>query len=48
MEHNRRELGQGLIEYAFIIVLVSLAVLVSLTVLGPAIGNVFSIVMTSI
>lgn len=37
-----RESGQGLVEYALIIVLVAIIVLVILAVLGPAIGNIFS------
>ena len=34
--------GQGLVEYALILVLVSIVVIVILLVLGPSIGNVFS------
>lgn len=36
------EKGQGLAEYALILVFVSLAALLMLRVLGPAIGNVYS------
>ena len=36
------EQGQGLVEYALILVFVSLAALMILRVLGPAIGNVYS------
>ena len=36
------ERGQGLVEYALIIVLVALVVVVVLAILGPAVGNVFS------
>ncbi len=36
------ESGQGLVEYALILVLVSLVVIVVLSLLGPSIGNVFS------
>jgi pilus assembly protein Flp/PilA len=43
-----REKGQGLVEYALILVLVSLVVIVILIVLGPAIGNVFSEVVRRI
>ena len=42
MIYMPREEGQGLVEYALILVLVSLVVVVILAVLGPAIGNVFS------
>lgn len=37
-----REEGQGLVEYALILVLVAVVVIVILTFLGPIIGNVFS------
>jgi pilus assembly protein Flp/PilA len=37
-----REKGQGLVEYALILVLVAVVVIVILSVLGPTIGNVFS------
>lgn len=36
------EKGQGFIEYALIMLLVALAVIVILALLGPAIGNVYS------
>ena len=34
--------GQGLIEYALILVLVAIVVIAILALLGPQIGNVFS------
>lgn len=34
--------GQGLIEYALIMMLVALIVIVILAILGPAVGNMFS------
>ena len=37
-----KEKGQGLVEYALILVLVAVVVIVILALLGPAIGNVFS------
>jgi pilus assembly protein Flp/PilA len=37
-----REEGQGLVEYALILVLVALIVIAILAILGPQIGNVFS------
>jgi pilus assembly protein Flp/PilA len=37
--------GQGLVEYALILILVAIVVIVVLALLGPAIGNVFSIVV---
>ncbi len=38
----RKEDGQGLVEYALIIVMVVIVVIVILALLGPAIGNIFS------
>jgi len=37
-----KEKGQGLVEYALILVLVAIVVIAILTLLGPMIGNVFS------
>ena len=36
------EEGQGLVEYALILVLVAVVVIAVLMVLGPVIGNIFS------
>ncbi len=38
----RHEKGQGLVEYALVLVLVAVVVIAILTLLGPQIGNVFS------
>jgi pilus assembly protein Flp/PilA len=43
-----KEKGQGLVEYALILVLVVVVVIVVLSVLGPAIGNIFSTIMTQL
>jgi pilus assembly protein Flp/PilA len=48
MMANRKETGQGLVEYALILILVAVIVIVILALLGPAIGNMFSNVMTLI
>ncbi|HEY6041228.1 MAG TPA: Flp family type IVb pilin [Anaerolineae bacterium] len=37
-----REEGQGLVEYALILVLVAVVVIAILAILGPQIGNIFS------
>ena len=37
-----REKGQGLVEYALILVLVAIVVIAILLILGPVVGNVFS------
>ena len=42
MQVPRLETGQGMVEYALIFALVALVVIVVLALLGPAIGNVFS------
>ncbi len=43
-----REEGQGLVEYALILVLVAVVVIAILTILGPAIGNVFSNIVNQV
>lgn len=43
-----KEKGQGLVEYALILVLVAIVVIVVLALLGPAIGNVFSNIINAI
>ena len=43
-----KEKGQGLVEYALILVLVAIVVIAVLMVLGPTIGNVFSKVNSSL
>lgn len=42
MNKDRKELAQGLVEYALILVLVAVVVIGILTLLGPQIGNIFS------
>jgi len=43
-----KERGQGLVEYALILVLVAIVVFAALMVLGPVIGNSFSTVNNSL
>jgi pilus assembly protein Flp/PilA len=43
-----REEGQGLVEYALILVLVAVVVIIILALLGPAIGNIFSNIVNAI
>jgi pilus assembly protein Flp/PilA len=43
-----KEKGQGLVEYALILVLVALVVIAALLVLGPVIGNTFSSINSSL
>lgn len=42
MLYAMRDKGQGLVEYALILVLVAVAVIAVLTIMGPVIGNLFS------
>ena len=46
--HNSQEKGQGLVEYALILVLVAIVVLGILTVLGPQVGDVYSRVVVAL
>lgn len=48
MLRDDRRRGQGLVEYALILVLVALVVIAVLTVLGPTIGNAFTRVNSSL
>jgi pilus assembly protein Flp/PilA len=48
MLFSPKEKGQGLVEYALILVLVAIVVIAALMILGPVIGNVFSKVNTSL
>ncbi len=43
-----KEKGQGLVEYALILVLVAIVVIAVLMLLGPLIGNVFSAINSSL
>ena len=43
-----REDGQGLVEYALILVLVAIVVVAILALLGPQIGNVFSRIVAAL
>jgi pilus assembly protein Flp/PilA len=43
-----KEKGQGLVEYALILVLVAIVVIAVLMLLGPIIANVFSTINSSL
>ncbi len=43
-----REEGQGLVEYALILVLVAVVVIIILALMGPAIGNIFSNIVNAL
>ena len=42
MSYRSREAGHGIVEYALILTLMVIVVIVALSLLGPAIGNIFS------
>ena len=48
MLFSPRERGQGLVEYALIMVLVVIVVIIILTLFGPAIGKTFSNIILTI
>ncbi len=43
-----KEKGQGLVEYALILVLVAVVVIAVLTLLGPIVANVFSNIVSGL
>jgi len=43
-----REEGQGLVEYALILVLIAIIVIAVLTLLGPEVANIFSTILGAI
>lgn len=48
MLFSLKDKGQGLVEYALILVLVAIVVIAALMILGPIIGNVFSKINSSL
>ena len=40
--------GQGLVEYALLIIMVGVVIVVVLNLLGPAVGNLFSNIIMNI
>ncbi len=40
--------GQGLVEYALLIILVGIVMVVLLAVLGPGVGNMFSQIVSNL
>ncbi len=47
-QEPRQDEGQGLVEYALILVLVAVVVIVILALLGPSINNIFANVMNTV
>ena len=48
LKSNRKQQGQGMVEYALILVLVSIVVIVILLTMGNQIANVFSNVVAAL
>ena len=48
MMFSKEEKGQGLVEYALILVMVAIVVIAALMLLGPMIGNTFSKINSSL
>jgi pilus assembly protein Flp/PilA len=48
MNNNYGEQGQGLVEYALIMLLVAIAVIIALALLGPSVGNLYSDIVQGI
>ena len=48
MLFSLKEKGQGMVEYALILVLVAVVVIAAVTIMGPLVGKVFSTVNASL
>ena len=48
MKMSLTEMGQGMVEYAFILMLVAIVVIAAITLIGPVVGNIFSTVNNSL
>jgi pilus assembly protein Flp/PilA len=48
MKMSLTEMGQGMVEYSLIIVLVAIVVILALTLLGPTVGKLFSTINSSL
>jgi pilus assembly protein Flp/PilA len=44
----QQERGQGMVEYAMILVLVAVVVIIALTVMGPLVRNMFNSISASL
>lgn len=48
MKLSMKQKGQGMVEYALILVLVAVVVIAAVTLMGPIVGNVFSTINESL
>jgi pilus assembly protein Flp/PilA len=44
----QQERGQGMVEYAMILVLVAVVVIIALTIMGPLVSNMFNSISASL
>jgi pilus assembly protein Flp/PilA len=42
MRFSLTECGQGMVEYAFVLLFVAVVVIAAVTIMGPLVGNMFS------
>ena len=47
MMHLPREEGQGLVEYALILLFIAIVVVAIMLIFGPSVGNLYSTVMNN-
>ena len=48
VKQNKYSMGQGLVEYALLLVLIALFLILVLSLLGTTIGDAYSNIMTSL
>ncbi|MEI7845009.1 MAG: Flp family type IVb pilin [Chloroflexota bacterium] len=48
MLFSLKERGQGMVEYALILVLVAVVVIAALTIMGPLVKNIFNTINASL
>lgn len=48
MLFSLKERGQGMVEYALILVLVAIVVIAALTIMGPLVSNIFNTINSNL
>jgi pilus assembly protein Flp/PilA len=48
MMFSLKERGQGMVEYALVLVLVAIVVIAALTLMGPLVSNIFNTINASL
>lgn len=46
--NDQNKKGQGMVEYAFILILVAFVIIVAVATLGPGVGNLYMSVVNSL